>query len=429
MSSAPAERALDELSRTIVDVPLQVGMPPETLTVILRHFEDRPGHPEGAAPATHRAVLLIHGGNTSSETFLVPDGGLAVYLRKEGWDVWLLDDRASPRVLDETILPGQPLGGSVDAERRYFNFDRIAEEDVVGAVAEIRRQLGPRATLSVVGHCVGGATTSMAIARGRLEKFAVHAFVLTTMGLFFESPWDGWVKAEDYVIERVLSTTPACRGIDPVQLRPGDLRRSRRDARPWPCEFKEAYEAFPAAWLPPVSPVPEDDMLRRLAFMFGSPYETARLDQSLRGPILCRLFGTMHLGLYLHAGQVVRRGYAARFDVPDVVDRPRLGAPPRAHHARRAAARGPKPSHPPQGDLLPAHFRDKRITLITGAENRLWHRESIDLMYEWLRNIGDRPVGARVEKKIFPGFAHQDLYWRRESGDDDVYAAIAASLV
>jgi hypothetical protein len=162
--------------------------------------------------------------------------------------------------------------------------------------------------------------------------------------------------------------------------------------------------------------------------MFGNPYETAQLDPSLRGSILCRLFGTMHLGLYLHAGQVVRRGYAARFDAPDIVERPRLDAPPRAHHARRTAPRGPKPSHPPEGDLLPAHFRDKRITLITGAQNRLWHRESIDLMYEWLMNIGDRPAGAHVKKRIFPGFAHQDLYWRRESGDDDVYAAILAGL-
>jgi len=269
----------------------------------------------------------------------------------------------------------------------------------------------------------------MVIARGRLDKFGVSAFVLTTMGLFFESPWDGWVKAEDYVIERVLSTSPECRGIDPVQHRPPSLEATRGRARPWPLPFTRAFEAFPVAWLPPGSDEPEEDMLRRLSFMFGNPYETSELDASLRGPILCRLFGTMHLGLYLHAGQVVRRGYAARFDVPDIVDRPRLGAPPRAHHARRAAARGPRPSHPPRGDLLPGHFRDKRITLITGTENRLWHRESIDLMYEWLLNIGDRPPGARVEKRIFPGYAHQDLYWRRGSGDDDVYAAIAAGLV
>ncbi|HEX4341110.1 MAG TPA: hypothetical protein VH062_34615 [Polyangiaceae bacterium] len=427
--TAAAERALDDLSAKIVDVPLTVGTPPETLTILLRHFVDRPEHPVGAAPLGHRAVLLIHGGNTSSETFLVPHGGVATYLRERGWDVWLVDDRASPRVLDDRILGGQPLGGSVEAERRYFNFDRIAEEDVVGAIAHIRNLLGPRATLSVVGHCVGGATTSMAIARGRLDKFAVQAYVLTTMGLFFESPWDGWVKAEDYVIERVLSTTPGCRGIDPVQLRPPVLEASRRAARPWPAEFDEAYGAFPAAWLPPVSDVPEDDMLRRLSFMFGSPYDTAALDPSLRGSILCRLFGTMHLGLYLHAGQVVRRGYAGRFDAPDIIERPRLESPPRARHARRAAPRGPKPAHPPEGDLLPQHFRDKRITLLTGTENRLWHRESIDLMYEWLRNIEGRPASARVEKRIFPGFAHQDLYWRREEGDRDVYAAIAASLV
>jgi hypothetical protein len=316
----------------------------------------------------------------------------------------------------------------VSAEREYFNFDRIAEEDLVSALAEMRRRLGPAATICVVGHCVGGAATSMAISRGRLDGFDVHAFVLTTMGLFFESPWDGWLKAEDYVIERVLSTHPGCRGIDPIQLRPRGIPLPRSKALPWPATFGEEYEAFPTAWLPPKSKVPEEDMLRRLTFMFGSPYEASELDPSLRGRILCRLFGTMHLGLYVHAGQVVRRGYAARIDVPDVVERPRLGAPPRAHHARRVAPRGPKPPHPPHGDLVPAHFRDKRITLITGAQNRLWHRESIDLMYEWLRNIDGRTSSARFVKRIFPTFAHQDLYWRREGGDNDVYAAIAAGL-
>ncbi|HVW28776.1 MAG TPA: hypothetical protein VHC69_25595 [Polyangiaceae bacterium] len=423
-----AERALDELSSNIEDAPLEVGTPPETVTVLLRSFKDRPEHPIGGAPVDHRAVLLIHGGNTSSETFLVPDGGLAEYLRREGWDVWLLDDRASPRVLDANVLAGEPLGGSVNDERRYFNFDRVAEEDVVSALSEMRRRLGPRATLSVVGHCVGGAATSMAISRGLLDEFDVHAFVLTTMGLFFESPWDGWLKAEDYVIERVLSSSPGCRGIDPVQIRPPSLSPPRPKPAPWPKTFSDEYDAFPAAWLPPKGTAPEDDMLRRLTFMFGSPYETSRLDPSLRGRILCRLFGTMHLGLYLHAGQVVRRGYAARFDVPDVVERPRLGTPPRAHHARRAAPRGPKPSHPPHGDLVPAHFRDKRITLITGAQNRLWHRESMDLMYEWLRNIDHRAPSSRFAKRVFPTFAHQDLYWRREEGDP-VYAAIAAGLV
>lgn len=423
-----AERALDELSANIEDVPVDVGTPPETLTVLLRFFKDRPAHEEGAAPVGHRAVLLVHGGNTSSETFLVPHGGLAVHLRGLGWDVWLLDDRASPRVLDASILSGEPLGGSVAAERRFFNFDRIADEDVVSALAEMRRRLGPSATICVVGHCVGGAATSMAISRGRVDEFKVHAFVLTTMGLFFESPWDGWLKAEDYVIERVLSTHPECRGIDPIQVRPRSFPLPRAKAHPWPKTFGDEYDAFPAAWLPAAAAAPEDDMLRRLTFMFGSPYETSRLDPSLRGRILCRLFGTMHLGLYLHAGQVVRRGYAAQFDVPDIVERPRLGTPPRAHHARRAAPRGPKPAHPPHGDLVPTHFRDKRITLITGAQNRLWHRESIDLMYEWLRNIADVAPSARFVKKIFPTFAHQDLYWRRDEGDDDVYAAIAAGL-
>ena len=426
--TSQAERDLDALSTGIEDVVLEVGDPGQRIPIRLRFFKDRREHPDGDAPLGHRAVLLIHGGNTSSETFLVPHGGLAVYLREHGWDVWLLDNRASPRVLDATVLQGGFVGGSAALERRCFTFDRIAEEDIVAAVAEMRRRLGADATVCIVGHCVGGVTTAMAISRGRLERAKIHAFVLTTMGLFVEAPWDGWVKAEDYVIERVFSSDPDCRGIDPVQLRPRGLRPPRPPVRPWPAAFASEYESFPSAWLPAKSTVPEEDMLRRITFMFGSPYDMSRLDPSLRNDILCRLFGTMHLGFYLHAGQCVRRGYAARIDVSDVVERPRLSRAPRAHGAQRPAPKGPKPPEPPHGDLVPTYFRDKRITLVTGAQNRLWHRESIDLMYEWLLGTGDKSRLARFEKRVFPAFAHQDLYWRRESGDGDVYGAIAEGL-
>jgi hypothetical protein len=66
------------------------------------------------------------------------------------------------------------------------------------------------------------------------------------------------------------------------------------------------------------------------------------------------------------------------------------------------------------------------VTLITGEHNRLWHRGSIDRMYEWLRY---RRSGAnqKVAKKIFANYAHQDLFWGRNA-PDDVYPFIAKQL-
>src|SRR5262249_55521641 len=51
----------------------------------LRHVLGKEGKP---------AVLMLHGGNTSTETFLQPNGGVARYLHERDLDVWLLDWRS-----------------------------------------------------------------------------------------------------------------------------------------------------------------------------------------------------------------------------------------------------------------------------------------------------------------------------------------------
>ncbi|HEY3496206.1 MAG TPA: hypothetical protein VGK73_16015, partial [Polyangiaceae bacterium] len=72
--------------------------------------------------------------------------------------------------------------------------------------------------------------------------------------------------------------------------------------------------------------------------------------------------------------------------------------------------------------------RDKRITLVTGAENRLWHRDSVDLMYEWLRNeAAPSKLGGTAVKHVLPGYAHQDLLWGARA-ERDVYPLILAGL-
>lgn len=66
-------------------------------------------------------------------------------------------------------------------------------------------------------------------------------------------------------------------------------------------------------------------------------------------------------------------------------------------------------------DVIEKKTTTKRITLITGSENRLWHRDSIDLMYEWLRNGADgrgaRDGRTRLEKHVLSGYRHQELLW------------------
>ena len=358
-------------------------------TITLRRFRKEEG----------RAVILFHGGNTSGDTFLYPRDGLAGYLARDGWDVWIADWRGSPKVLNADAL--------------RFTVDDVANNDLPEAIEFVRRE-SECEHLAVVAHCLSGCALSMAIARGHLqaEKRKVDRVVLTTLGLFFESCWDGWIKAEDFILERLEADPSRVINIDP------------KAPAAWPAPLQEALDRWPRAWLPPWVAFASDP-LETLTFMFGRPYRRRALHPELWARLIVRcalailapekyhrlgrMFGPMHLGMYLHIGQMVRRGYAAPFNELDVIDRPRITSPRRRRISSARVRRVASAAH----DLDPTHFRDRHITLIGSTDNQLWHRDSVDLMYEWLcSNVRGRKHQFR--KVIVPG-GHQDLYWGRDA--------------
>jgi cholesterol oxidase len=371
------------------EFPLTVDRDAGGLTLTLRRFAR--AKDKGRGPV----ALLLHGGNSAGDTFLLPRGGLTAYLVQAGLEVWILDWRTSPRVIAGLLERPEPLGGSLENERRLYALDHAAQEDVALAVREVRRHIGDE-ELGIVGHCMGGGAASIAVASGGLHGLGVKRLVLSTLGLFYEVPWNGWMKAEDFIVERVPAEDPACRGIDP------------RTPERWPRAMAKAFGYWPPAWLPSGTS-PADRMLQHLTFMFGQPYDAARLDPSISDGDLLQQFGPMHLGLFLHAAELVRRGYAAELGAPDVIDRPRLGT-----------TRGvPVPGH----YLHPAHFHEHRVTLLTAAENQLWHRDAMDLMHEWLHSHD-----VRSEKLTFPGYRIQELFWGARA-PSEVYPQIHRALL
>jgi hypothetical protein len=346
----------------------------------------------GSARSGSPAALLLHGAGANSDTFLLPNGGIVRCLAARGFDVWVLDWRGSRCVLD--ALERAPLGGSLRAERALFTLDHVAESDVPRALAAIRAVVGERASLGVLGFCAAGAALSMAVARGKLEDFGVSTLVFVALGLFCETPWDGWIKAEDFILERLLVEAPDCRSVDP-------------HAERWPACLEEAFGAWP--WLP-AGATRLDRVFRRLTFMYGEPYARERMSRAVDERALLSLFGPLHLGLYLHAGQLVRRGYAARFDRPDIVPRHAESVPPTF-----------------EDDLFPEHFARKRATLITGAENRLWHRDSMDRMHDWLLSNASFRREPLHRKHVLRDYAHLDLFLG-EGAETDVYPLIEAGL-
>jgi hypothetical protein len=377
-------------------IPLTVDEEHGGLTLTLRRFKPA----NGTAP--RGAVLLLHGGNSAGDTFLLPNGGLTAFLTQDGFDVWILDWRTSPRVVGPLLAGEKRLGGSLQRERELYALDHAAQTDVPRALQEIRRHVGD-AELGVVGHCMGGGATSIAIATGKLTGLGVKNVVLSTLGLFYEVPWNGWLKAEDFIVERIPQENPDCRGVDP------------HTPELWPRAMTEAFGYWPRGWLPSGTGRAAS-MLQRLTFMFGQPYDARRLDPVISERELLAQFGAMHVGLFLHAAELVRRGYAAKLGAPDVIDRPRACADD-CNHTRNGT--GPVPDH----YLLPQHFHNHRITLLNAADNQLWHRDAVDLMHDWLRDHG-----VRSEKRNYAGYRIQELFWGARA-KRDVYPDIRNALL
>jgi pimeloyl-ACP methyl ester carboxylesterase len=341
------------------------------ITLPLRHFA--PTHPKD------RTVLLLHGASASSVTFEVPmwnggSRGIVDYLCMQGFDVWTLDWRGGLMIAGDLGYANGPQALTLDA---------AAEYDVPEAIAFIRARMNGT-QLAVVGHCLGAAAMAMAIGAGFVTHRDVQHVVLTAIGLFYDVTWDGWVKADDQVLERSLITQPATRSIN-----------CNAQEFPWPTAMQAAYSHWPKALLPERPP---EHPFARLTFMFGRPFLeglVAQEDQTQE--ILRERFGDIPIALYIQAGQNVRRGFAAPYD--DTSWGPATGAP-----------RATDGKLDPQGAGKYMHverFVGMRVTLMTGALNQLWHPDSIRRMYEWLK----RDKRVQVTKKILPGYGHQDLYW------------------
>jgi pimeloyl-ACP methyl ester carboxylesterase len=340
----------------------------------------------GRTKRTGAPVLFLHGGSASCDTFLEPKGcSIFDFLNDRGLDVWLLDWRGSHFVTAQAPGPcNEPC-------------DTVASQDIPRAlkyIVETRNKEGHDAPVSVVGHCLGAACLAMAIGAGCVTRAqGLGRIVLSTVGLFYEVTWDGWSKLQDRILDRVADVDPTIRYITP------DV-----SVQQWPQMMEETYQMWPKVWGPPW----HADFFRRLAFMYGQAFLVSNLHRHMTQQVVRKQFGAIPFKLYRHATQNSLRGFAASFgaegkllpgtsneDIPDKL----------AEKYLRIEA-----------------FKDLEITLITGAENPLWHRESIDRMAEWLARRG-RPA----TKHVLDGYGHQDLWWGKRS-EEDVFPLVLQAL-
>lgn len=380
----------------------------------------------GRSGGTRKAVLLLHGASACHRSFTVPGVGLAQFLYGTGiFDPWLLDWRGSHLVVDDDRNRDY-----LRAHTQLFNFNRAAMEDLPAAIKEMRKR-GVAGPISLLGHCMGSTTIAEAVALGHVTTSDVDCIVLSTLGLFYEAPLDSRLKSEERVLERLMPGPAERASLPAIDPRVSDNGKARFRSE-WPAEFNNLYDTWPRALRPhdedidavPPSPVHEhgvDALCNRLSFMYGVPYEHRKLAHEIHGgpsipPQLPHQFGAIPLAMYWNAARNLRAGYATLFDeeIRKSIERSRPGG-------------GVVSDTELISDAARLRFRELKVTLVTGGLNRLWHRDSIDRMYEWLCQGSSRGL-RKIRKHIFPDYAHQDLWWGRDS-PKEVYPSIVKALV
>ncbi len=359
-------------------------------------------HRFGNGGPGHTPVLLLHGASANHRTFITPSrtGGLAAFLQSHGFDPWMLDWRGSGLVVEDE------RNQKLLAERgELFTFNEAAKLDVTAAIERVL-DVTKASSVGAVGFCMGSAVLAESIALGHAAGLIDH-LVLMTLGLFYETPIDGRVKSDQHLLERLARTgVHACGPVLTVDPR----------VTPWPQALEDLYGKWPSALKShdeleqPVELSPGEvvsRMCNRLSFMYGMPYNHRNLVDEIHAieddrPVLRDLFGGIPLQMYIHGGKNIRHGQATD-------------------------AAGAIPSEMFVSDQARDRFRAlKKVALITGAVNRLWHRDSIDRMHEWLGR-GSSEFLSRFTKRVIPQYGHQDLLWGPQS-ECDVYPFVRDAL-
>ncbi len=116
---------------------------------------------------TKGPVILSPGFGVSTMSFSTDtiDTNLPEFLYAYGYDIWLLDYRASP---------------DLPSSANLFSLDDIAQQDYPAAVARVRAETGAE-TVQVIAHCIGSMTFQMAMLSG-LE--GVRSAICSQLDLF-----------------------------------------------------------------------------------------------------------------------------------------------------------------------------------------------------------------------------------------------------
>ncbi len=226
-------------------------------------------------------VLLSHGLGVSSRIFSIDtiDTNLTEYLYSHGYDVWLLDYRASIEL---------------EASKTQFSADDIAGKDYPAAIETVLAVTGA-ADLQAVVHCFGSTTFFMAMLQGLT---GIRSIVCSQVAAHIQAPLLTRIKTGLHfpAVLKMLGVDSLTAYVD-----------THAD---W------ADRLFDKALL--LQPVPFDERCRsevchRITFLYGLLYEHNQLNTATHNA-LHEMFGIASISALEHLAQMVRTGHLVAAD-------------------------------------------------------------------------------------------------------------------
>jgi pimeloyl-ACP methyl ester carboxylesterase len=304
-------------------------------------------------------VMMVHGISVASTMFSLSTIGknFAAFLFENGYDVWLLDWRASIHL---------PL--------RQFTLDD-AINDFPVAVDHIRSETGAE-TIQAVVHCIGSMAFFMAIGAGRLKdrlrtvavsQVATHPYVGPIMNC----------KVNFRLAERLS-------------------QRGTTEVSPEADPLYPFFSMSVGAWVNSVHKECRSTTCHRITFMYGHVYRHETLNFATHEQLESQ-FGPCNMRTLIHVEQIVRAGEIRKFD---------YGVEGNLQHYG---------SKEPPSYLDPAPFQGIKIGFVSGKLNQVFMPVSTLATQKWL--VGINPSGPYPPPEVIPGYGHWDTFAGAKASD------------
>ena len=225
-------------------------------------------------------VILSPGFGTSSIAYTIDtvETNYPEYLYEHGYDVWVLDYRASP------LLPSSAT---------QFTLDDIARFDYPAAVEKVREESGAD-SVQVMAHCVGSLTMLMSLGLG-LE--GVRSAVSSQLTLHPRAGRLNQLRAGIFAADLISAV-----GIDVLSTEIDDD----------PSWLESLYDKA-LAFYPEGDEPCDRPFCRRAAFTFGESYDHDQLNAETHDHI-GEAFGDANITALRHVTKMIREGHAVSMD-------------------------------------------------------------------------------------------------------------------